>query len=673
MDDKDEEKNIEPLRPTLNIKDENRLWKILAITFIIISIVLLIVVIIISILGFKSNESENNKEDKDSGKDSDKGKDDDEEDKDKDKDDWNWSPAGDRIKTKWGKNLNPEKVWQEYPRPQLQRKEWLNLNGPWNYSIRNNDYLKPEQPDGKILVPFSLESSLSGVMETFTENQFLWYEKEIEIPQNWENKQILLHFGAVDWKCELFINEIKIGEHIGGYSAFYFDITQSLRKGKNKIILKVIDQTDRSYQPVGKQTLTPGGIWYTPISGIWQTVWLEPVNEHYIERVEINNDYDNKEIKLNFKINSYIKLPLNVTLKYEEKIIGEVSGNSNEEVSFIVKDEDFHPWSPSEPNLYYIEADLYSQTGSLYDSIISYTTIRKIESKEDSNGYLRIYLNNKPFFNMGTLDQGYWPDGLYTPPSEEAMIYDIQKLKDLGFNTIRKHIKVEPYRYYYQCDKIGMLLWQDMPAGDIAGSHWVPGEMDGGSDKERTQASKDNYYNEWGEIIDNLKFFQCIVVWVPFNEGWGQFDTEQVVEFTKNRDPLRLINAASGGNHRKCGHFLDLHSYPAPSQFLKESTLINVLGEYGGLGLEIKNHTWKEDNWGYDVLKSKDELTYRYKEYIDILINLVKTGFSAGIYTQTTDVESEINGLITYDREEVKVYENLVKEANELVINSLNE
>ena len=478
----------------------------------------------------------------------------------------------------------------------------------------------------------------------------------------------MLHFGAVDWKCELFINEYKIGEHTGGYSSFYFDITRRVKIGKNKIVLKVIDKTDRSYQPVGKQTLTPNGIWYTPISGIWQTVWFEPVNEHYFEKIEFSNDFDEKKINVIFKINSDIKLPLNVTFLYNDKMIGSTSGKSNEQISFIIPVGDFYPWSPTEPNLYIIKAQLYSEIGTIYDSIKSYTTMRKIERGLDSNGYYRIYLNHKPIFNMGTLDQGYWPDGLYTPPSEEAMIYDIQKLKDLGFNTIRKHIKVEPYRYYYQCDKMGMLIWQDMPAGDINGSNWDSSTFDGGSDKEGTQESKDNYYREWGEIIDNLKFFQCIVTWIPFNKGWGQFNTEEIVLFTNKKDPLRLINAASGGNHRICSNFLDLHSYPEPKQFLKNDHLINVIGEYGGLGLKIKNHTWKDDNSGYVVLKTKQELTSRYEEYIDKLIELIKTGVSAAIYTQTTDIDGEINGLITYDREEVKIFEEIANAANKKII-----
>ena len=584
---------------------------------------------------------------------------------------WEWAPKGDKIKTKWAEKIDPKNVWPEYPRPQLERKDWLNLNGPWYYSLREPDFLKPEKHDGQILVPFSLESSLSGVMKSITDKQVIWYEKEFEIPKDWKDKIILLHFGAVDWKCTLYINEAKIGEHSGGYSPFYFDITKRIKEGKNTIVLQVFDPTNKGYQPVGKQTLSPGSIWYTPISGIWQTVWLEPVNEHYIKTLEINNDFDKKQIKITFNLNSEEKLPLKVKLEFDEDEIMTVKGKSNEEVVLEIPEDDFHPWSPSEPNLYYLKVELFSEDEETLDSFTSYTNIRKVEQKKDSNGFFRIFLNNEPLFNMGTLDQGYWPDGLYTPPSEEAMIYDIQKLKDLGFNTIRKHIKVEPFRYYYQCDKIGMLLWQDMPSGDLAGGKWAPQTLNGGEDSSRSQESKDNHLKEWAEILDNLKFFQCIIVWVPFNEAWGQFDTEKVVEFTKEKEPSRLINAASGGNHRVCGNFIDLHSYPGPAQFFMEESLINVLGEYGGLGLEIKGHTWKDDNWGYAVFESKEEVTERYEQYINDLIKFIDSGFSGAIYTQTTDVESEINGLITYDREEIKVIEKNIKAANEKLIKSL--
>ena len=316
---------------------------------------------------------------------------------------------------------------------------------------------------------------------------------------------------------------------------------------------------------------------------------------------------------------------------------------------------------------------MLSESGDALDTIKSYTNIRKIEQRKDSTNNFRIFLNNIPLYNIGILDQGFWPDGLYTPPSEEAMIYDIKKLKDLGFNTIRKHIKVEPYRYYYQCDKIGILLWQDMPAGNIGGNRYDPGNFNGGTDVKRTKESKDDFYQEWGEIIDNFKFFQCIIIWIPFNEAWGQFDTEQVAEFTNKKDPLRLLTPASGGNHRLCGNIVDRYNYPGPIQTFKIDSLINVLGEYGGLALEINEHIWKQDNWGYAVLGSKEELTQRYIQLIDEIIGYIGKGISAAIYTQTTDVESEINGLLTYDREVTKVFERRIRAANEKIIYSLKD
>ena len=580
---------------------------------------------------------------------------------------WDWSPKGDKVKTDWGINLDIENVWEEYPRPQLQRKDWLNLNGPWSYKITEKNSDIPEKIDNKILVPFCLESSLSGVKSFLFENQTLFYEKQFRIPKKWKNKSILLHFGAVDWKCTLYINDVKVGEHEGGYSSFYFNITQNLiPNGSNKIVLKVIDPTNKGYQPVGKQTLNPHNFWYQPVSGIWQTVWLEPVNNYFIEKLEINNDYDNKKIKVIFKINSDKKLPINITLKFNNIEIEKLEGKSNQEIIIQLQENKFHPWSPAEPNLYIINAELFSEAGDILDSIQSYTAIRKIESRKDSNGYPRIYLNNKQIFNMGILDQGYWPDGIYTPPSEEALIFDIKKIKSLGFNTIRKHIKVEPFRYYYECDKNGLLIWQDMPSGNIGGNKCNMTKIGGGTDVQRTEESKNNYYKEWGEIIDNLKFFQSIIVWVTFNECWGQFDTEKVVDFTKRKDPSRLINAAAGGNLRKCGHILSMHHYSNPDQFIKDKDLINVVGAYGGLGLE----TQKSES-DYTRLKNKDELTNKYREYIDYIIGLIKTGISGAIYTKFSDVENELNGLMTYDRKEMKIYEEKIKLANEKIIKSL--
>ena len=583
---------------------------------------------------------------------------------------FHWAPKGDKIKTKWGINLDVNNVWNEYPRPQLERKDWINLNGPWLYSVTGKWSNKPKKADGIILIPFPLESSLSGVMRNISDEDIIWYEKDIEIPRNWSDKKIILNFGGVDWKCIIYINDIKVGEHSGGYTSFNFDITNYLRSGKNKLIVKVIDPTNKGYQPYGKQVMNPYEIYYTSISGIWQTVWLEPLNNDYIKDLEINNDFDKKEIKINFKLNSKKKLPISLTLEYNDKNIKNIKGLTNNNISIKLEDINFHPWSPSEPNIYTIKAKLFNEREQLIDSIESYTTIRKIEQRKDENGYYRIYLNNNKIFNMGVLDQGYWPDGLYTPPSEEAMIYDINKLKELGFNAIRKHVKIEPYRYYYYCDKIGMLIWQDMPSGDQGLNIRKQYKLDRGTDRSRSEESIDTYYKEWGEIIENLKFFQCIIIWIPFNEAWGQFDTEKVANFTIEKDSTRLLNVASGGNHRKGGNIFDLHHYPEPSQYFYYEDEINVIGEYGGLGLEIYNHTWKKDNWGYVKLNSKEEVTQKYEEFIEQLISLSKNGTSGAIYTQTTDVEVEINGLITYDREEMKIYEDRIKAANYKIIES---
>ena len=590
-----------------------------------------------------------------------------------------WKPAGNRIKTKWGKNLDYKKVWQEYPRPQLQRADWMNLNGLWSYAIKDQSVMNTTEFDGLILVPFPVESSLSGVMKNLSQTEVLFYEKSVRIPDSWKGKNVLLNFGAVDWKCEVFVNKEKVGEHTGGYSYFYFDITKYLKGTDNTITLRVTDVTDTyhaewgKYQPVGKQTVTPNGIWYTPSSGVWQTAWLEPVSPDYIEKVEINNDFDNKKIKVNFKVPNDAKLSIDYIVSFDGKSVAYGRGKSNEEIAIDVS-SNFKPWSPSEPNLYTITAELTSSSGVVVDKISSYTAVRKVESKKDKNGILRIFLNNKPLFNVGPLDQGYWPDGLYTPPSEEAMLFDIQTMKNLGFNTMRKHAKTESFRYYYNCDKLGMLVWQDMPSGNVDGSgSWDSGKMDGGSDTKRTAFSKENYRREWVEIIENLKFFQCIIIWTPFNEAWGQFETESIVQLTRETDNTRLVNAASGGNHRKCSDFVDLHPYPDPRYFFKYENLINVIGEFGGLGLEIKNHTWKDNNWSYYTVKNEEELTGNYTMYINRLKDeLVPQGISAAIYTQVTDCEGEINGLMTYDRFEVKIYDS-IKKVNEELIASLDE
>ena len=662
MEENEAEEKKETFRDSIQGQKEEAKWKKLSVIFIVITVVAIAVLIVFLMLyATKEDKSEEENSEQETIPEY----------------NWDWEPVGDKLKTNWGKNLDPKKVWEEYPRPQLERKDWMNLNGPWKYAIKKQNYLYPEKFDGYILVPFPLESSLSGVMKDLQPDEVIFYEKEVLIPKDWDGKNLLLNFGAVDWKCEVFINRVKVGEHTGGYSYFYFDITNYLIGRKLTITLRVTDITDSyyqdwgKYQPVGKQTLNPSGIWYTPASGIWQTVWLEPVGSHFIEKLYINNNYDNKEIKVTFKTVGDFNFPVEWVLKFDDSVVTNGIGKTNKEITIKVADK-FKPWSPSEPNMYTIIAVLKSDKGDELDRITSYTTIRKVTSEKDSSGKLRIFLNGKPLFSLGPLDQGYWPDGIYTPPSEEAMLFDMQAMKDLGFNTLRKHAKTEPFRYYYQCDKMGMLVWQDMPSGNVDGSgSWDDSHMDGGTDTVRTQQSKDNYYKEWGDIIENLKFFQCIIIWTPFNEAWGQFDTEAVVDFTRGKDNTRLINAASGGNHRNCSDFVDMHTYPGPSYVLPYESLINVIGEYGGIGLEIKNHTWINGSWSYNTVDTREELTGNYTLFINNLIDLVPEGISAAIYTQVTDVEGEINGLMTYDRNLTKIFD-AIKEVNKKLIGTLS-
>ena len=588
-----------------------------------------------------------------------------------------WKIQGKHIKTKWAEDINYLNPWPQYPRPQLERNYWINLNGLWDYSIVENSSPIPKKFDGKILVPYPLESSLSGVMKNLSANQDLYYKKIIKISEEMKNnKKIILHFGAVDYYAQIFINFQKIGEHYGGYSPFYFDISNFLNNNndENVIIVKVYDPTNRGYQAVGKQNLFPEGIWYTPVSGIWQTVWIEAVEKFYITNLIFYNDFDNKTIKFKIEINEKnIELKVKIKLLFNDKFIEEKIEKSNNIIFFILNDENFHPWNTENPNLYNIEITLLSLDNSIiYDKIKSYTLLRKVEKKKDKNGIYRIFLNNNPIFNIGVLDQGYFPDGLYTPSTEEALLYDLKTVKKLGFNTIRKHAKVESAIYYYYTDKLGILIWQDMVQSEISWNYWDKTKINGGEDTPRSEKSIKNFYNEWNDIINFCNFFQSIIIWVIFNEGWGQFKTENLVNFTKNIDSSRLINSASGGNFRNCGDIFDTHNYPDPLYYLNDPKQINVFGEYGGLSLKIKNHVWNDNNnFGQTILNTKDEVTFYYERYIERIIEYSKVGISAAIYTQTTDVETEVNGLITYDRKEIKVDEERVKKANEKVINCL--
>lgn len=575
-----------------------------------------------------------------------------------------------KIQTPWAETVQAQQLLPEYPRPQLVRERWLNLNGSWDYAIRPVGAAQPDQADGQILVPFSIESALSGVQKSVTEKEEIWYQRSFEVPKAWKNDRILLNFGAVDWKADVFINDVLIGSHTGGYTPFSFDITPYLQaKGAQKLVVRVFDGTDTGFQPRGKQTLKPNGIWYTPVSGIWQTVWIEPVAGSHISTLKTIPDIDRKNLSVTVGTdNGQPGDRIEVKILDQGTVVASAACIPGKTARLSIPEAKL--WSPDSPFLYDMEVTLV-RNGKLLDKVSSYAAMRKIGTVRDQNGILRMTLNNKPLFQFGPLDQGWWPDGLYTAPSDEALLFDIRKTKELGYNMIRKHVKVEPARWYYHCDREGILVWQDMPSGDM-GNKWEMFTYNGGTDKNRTQASKENFRKEWKEIMDFCMSFPSVVVWVPFNEAWGQFDTEEIVNWTMAYDPSRLVDPASGGNHRPCGHMLDLHHYPGPAMKLFDPQRINVLGEYGGIGMPVKDHLWwNKRNWGYVEFSTPEQVTDKYEEFAERLIALIRTGYSAAVYTQTTDVEGEVNGLFTYDRKVLKIIPERLREINRKVIESM--
>lgn len=584
-----------------------------------------------------------------------------------------WSAVGNKIKTTWGENLNPKNVHQEYPRPQLQRSQWKNLNGLWEYAITPKGMSKPDTFDGQILVPFAVESSLSGVQKRVGEKKELWYSRTFSVPKNWNSKNIILHFGGVDWKTDVWINDIKIGTHEGGYAPFSFDISPYLKQSKTqKLTVKVWDPTDSGYQARGKQVNKPRGIWYTPVTGIWQTVWIEPVSKRHLRTLHTTPNIDENTIRVQGYFSGTTKGDyFQATVKDGNTTIA--SAKSAVEIPMEIEVPNSKHWHPDSPFLYGLEINLVSG-GKVVDSVKSYFAMRKIAKKRDAKGIIRLQLNNKDYFQFGTLDQGWWPDGLYTAPSDEALKFDILKTKELGFNMIRKHVKVEPARWYYHTDKIGMLVWQDMPNGDWEGN-WQMHQYFDGQESIRTPESEKNFRQEWKAIIDYLYAHPSIVCWVPFNEAWGQFKTQEITTWTKSYDPSRLVNSASGGNHFVgVGDILDLHNYPEPKMYLFDESRANVLGEYGGIGLAIKNHLWQPDrNWGYVQYKTSKEATDQYVNFATELYKRISSGFSAAIYTQTTDVEIEVNGLMTYDRKMIKLELYRVQKINQQISNALSQ
>lgn len=568
------------------------------------------------------------------------------------------------MRTEWGEKVTPENAWQEYPRPQMRRDNWTNLNGRWDYAVtpkaRKNT---PEKWDGKILVPFAIEAPLSGVERRITPDDALWYRRSVAVEKK-EGKRFLLNFEAVDYQSTVWVNGREVGSNTGGNLPFSFDATEALKDGENELVVRVTDATDTAYQQHGKQVLQPGGIWYTPVTGIWQTVWMEEAPENRVEKIAIDTKADGSvTIRVDGVHAPHREVP-DISISFD--------GTEVSEVSVYSSDSGFHTtisnpklWSPDSPSLY----DVKIKYGE--DIVHSYFGIRETGIANDADGRLRFMLNGKPIFHWGPLDQGWWPDGLLTPPSDAAMRSDIEFLKAAGFNTIRKHIKVEPRRYYYHCDKIGMMLWQDQPS---SGTGKKRGEGNSSAVWTRLEpnpvdaiwpdGAHEQYMKELEKMIENLENHPSIVQWVPFNESWGQHRSMEVGKWTTERDPTRQVNIASGGNWYPVGHVVDHHQYPHPGfpfefgEGGRFDGFVKVVGEFGGHGFPVEGHLWSSTarNWGYGGLpKDKDEWRERYRTSIEMLAELKKQGIAGGIYTQTTDVEGEINGLITYDRKVKKI------------------
>lgn len=583
-----------------------------------------------------------------------------------------WQPAGDKIKTAWADKVDPACPLPEYPRPTLVRPAWQNLNGHWNYAIRPADAPQPELFDGKILVPYPVESSLSGVQRRLAENEVLWYERRFTVPAEWRQGALLLHFGAVDWEADVYLNGIRVGGHKGGYTAFSIDIAPYLTRGEQTLAVRVADPTDRGTQPRGKQVTEARTIWYTPVTGIWQTVWLEPVPESRIASLRTTPDIDTKSLTVEAAIVGARRGDIvEITLRDNGRTVAEARAAAGEPLRLTLPEMKL--WTPDTPMLYDLETTLL-RGGKSVDRVGSYAAMRKNSVVRGKEGFLRLALNDRECFQFGPLDQGWWPDGLYTAPTDEALAYDIIKTKDLGFNMIRKHVKVEPERWYWHCDRLGILVWQDMPNGGPS-PEWQNNRYFDGTEAKRTAESEAQFRKEWKEIVDQLYNHPSVAMWVPFNEAWGQFKTEEIARWTKDYDPTRIVNAASGGNfYPDAGEVLDIHSYPHPRFFLFDIGRVNVIGEYGGIGLPLEGHLWQPDqNWGYVRFKNAGEVTDEYVRYAEMLERLIPTGCSGAVYTQTTDVEIEVNGLMTYDRKRMKVDERRLHEVNQRLCRSLGQ
>lgn len=594
-----------------------------------------------------------------------------------------WTMSEKTIVTRWARQVSPSSVWQEYPRPQLVRSEWQNLNGLWDYAVVSKTDPSPDTYQGQILVPFCVESALSGVGKEVKPENRIWYRRTFEVPSAWADKRVMLNFEAVDWEAGIWINNAYVGSHKGAYDRFSFDITDYLKKsGPQEIIVSVWDPTSFGTQARGKQQIPQEGIWYTPVSGIWQTVWLEAVPKTAaVREVIIVPDVDTQTVS----VTPMLYEPL---VQRYEVIVTVLDGDKEAarqttqvDKTATIKIENPKLWSPDAPFLYGLKLELVraareNQPRQSIETLTSYFGMRKISLGQGTFGKV-LHLNNKPLFHYGTLDQGWWPDGLHTPPSDEAMVYDLRVTKDMGFNMIRKHIKVEPDRWYYWCDKLGIMVWQDMPSGMVVLPRAenrrlaYPQQVQENED-DQNQRAADAAQFEWElrRMIDLRRNAPCVVMWVPFNEGWGQYDTCRVAGWVKAYDPSRLVNAVSGWALRPCGDVYDIHTYQQDlTRPEMQSGMATVIGEFGGIGYPLEKHLWNPEmrNWGYQTYQSADQLWDNYVYKFNQIAELRKKGLSAAVYTQTTDVEGEVNGLITYDREVIKVAPEKLKQLHSVL------
>lgn len=576
------------------------------------------------------------------------------------------------LKTRWTDSVNYDCPLPEYPRPQLERKNWQNLNGRFEYAITDLNETFPEKYDGEIIVPFAPECYLSGVGKTIEPDNYLWYRKKFVLKDFFKNKNVILNFGAVDWKCKVYINRTLVTEHTGGYIPFSVDITPYITDGENELIVRVFDPTDANWQDRGKQVRKSVGFWYTATSGIWQTVWLEPVSDIYVKKLKITPDIDKScvNITTDFVGNAIIK----AVVKDGDNVVfaGEIERENAQ-----IKIKDMKTWSPEDPFLYDIAIALCGDSGNVYDVVSSYFGMRKFSIGYDDKRIPRLYLNNKPYFQNGLLDQGYWSDGGLTAPCDEALIFDIKAMKDLGFNMLRKHIKVEPHRWYYHCDRLGMIVWQDMVCGAEKIDNFVVGFLPNigitklndsnyklfrvAPEECRREHEKAVY-----ETIDNLYNFPSIGCWVPFNEAWGQFDAKRIGREVKAYDPTRIVDHASGWHDQGGPELNSEHRYIVPVTLRKDSSRPFVLSEFGGYSRKIDGHMWNPSkSFGYIMFRNKKSLTNAYRRLFEHqIIPKISKGLSATVYTQVSDVEFEVNGIFTYDRELLKIDEDTIKKIN---------